>query len=324
MPDQPSPADLADDPGGPPPVTTTGPTHRAASRLLRHDRRLLAFPALAAVGSVALLPAAAWLGAHLVRLAVEALLAAGAADLVPAGWDYPPALVLLAVAFLLATASMLAVATAVVAWCNLGLAAATDALRRGERPSLSHAVAAATWRLPHALVVGVLVGGTLLVPWLAERSTRDRHRWRFARLFGGTYSAARVLAGPAAVLDGASPVGMFRRSHALLAARFDTPVMVRIGAVQRYGAMGFAASLAALVATTVLALLTGASPSAWLDRAPVAVAVASPLWVGVVYGSAVGAVLETLLYVALREGHDRVPLVDVPVDDAVGTISRSD
>lgn len=316
--------DSPDDPEGPPQVTTTGPVHRTASRLLRRERRLLAFAVLATAGSAALLPAAARVGYRvfnvLFAMLVETL---GGASFAVWGETWGP-LYLAVVPMLVGAAVVLAAVTAFVAWCNLAVVAATEGLRRGEGVSPAGAVAAATRRLPHALLLGALVGGTLLVPWLAEHSTLDRHRWRFARLFGRTYSAATVLAGPAAVLDGASPLGAFRRSSDLLADRFGSPVMVRMGAVRRYGGLGLAASLTALAVTAALGTVVGGSPSAWLARDLVAVAVAAPLWAGVVYGSAVGAVLETLLYVALRDGDERLPLVDAPVEDAVRTLTPDD
>jgi len=67
------------------------------------------------------------------------------------------------VALLVGAAVALATVTAVLAWCNLGLVAATDALRRDGSVSLPAATAAATRRLPHALAVGVVVGGTLML-----------------------------------------------------------------------------------------------------------------------------------------------------------------
>lgn len=323
MPEDVHPPGATDDPGRLPQVTASGPVHRAASRLLRRERRLLTVPAVAAVGSVAVIPAAR-VGSQVFSVLFAVLVEAVGGTFFAIWGETWGTLYLAIVPYLAGVAVVLAAVTAVVAWCNLGLVAATDAVRRGEEASLVRAMAMATLRLPNALVVGVLVGGTLLLPWLAERSTRDRHRWRFARLFGGTYTAARFLVAPAAVLDGAGPVDAFRRSHGLLADRFGSPVMVRIGAVRRYGAVGFAVSLAAALGVSVVALLAGASPSVWLGRDAVVVAVLAPLWVGVVYGSAVGAVVKALLYVALRDDHERLPVVDAPVADAVRVIRPDD
>jgi hypothetical protein len=307
-----------------PAVTTTGPVYRAASRLLQRERRMLAFPALAAVGSVAVLPVAAWIG-YRVTAAAFAVLAETLGGVVVAVWgETGGALGVGLVAVLLGVAVGATTVTTVVAWCNLCLVAATDARRRGESVSVPAAVAAATRRLPQALASGALVGGTLFLPWLAEHSTRDRHRWRFARLFGGTYTAARFLAGPAAVVDDGSLPRTFGRSQGLLANRFGGPVMVRIGAVRGYGALGFVVSVAAALAVSVLALMAGASPAAWFVRDFVVVAVTGPLWFGIVYGSAVGAVLKTLLYVALRDDRKHLPLIDVPVEDAVRVIRPDD
>jgi len=78
----------------PPPVTTASPAHRAAAELLRRERRLLAFPALAAVGSAAVLPVAAEMGYRVVLGTLGVLLEAGAAGLVLARMDYGAPLVL--------------------------------------------------------------------------------------------------------------------------------------------------------------------------------------------------------------------------------------
>jgi hypothetical protein len=62
----------------------------------------------------------------------------------------------------------------------------------------------------------------------------------------------------------------------------------------------------------------------WLTHPAVLVGAVGPLLLGFVYGSAVGTVVKTLLYVALREDCDRLPVVNLPVERVVDDLETGD
>lgn len=297
--------------------TATGTTGVVLG-VVRDHPSLLAFPAVAVVSSTLAFLPLLW-G---VTRAVEAVVGA-----LQTSFGFHPVPVTLVLAYP-AAAAFIAGLTVVVATCNVGIAAAMARLVRGESPSVPGGFAAGLRALPHVLVYAALVGVVgAVAAFNRYRSTRQGRRRRFTRLFGTSYTALTYLVGPAVVVDGASPRGMFRRSEAAMTAAFGEDPMVSMGILRGVAtlfAVPFLLSQVALIGHMVLGSLgpgTAELPG-WTDEPVVLAAIAGSLWVGIVLGSGLAAVAKTPLYVAIREDRERVPLLglgrEAMVWDAAG------
>lgn len=304
-------ADVAGDaPRGRHPVPSGRSPTDAGARLLRRHGRLRAFPLAGAAGAALAAPlalrAAQFAGLMTVALLLRALPDAHPFALVPVA-AYP------------AFAAGVTVVSLPVLFCNAALIHGVDQVRRGNDPSLRAAFAAAARSLANVAALALVVGLTLALGGVTERKAGRTGPGPVGRTFGSSFTALTYLAGPAAVLEGASPRGMVRRSRALLEGRFGRAPTVDSGPLKRYLFVGLVPVMVVQVAFIVHVLLTGETSAEWLTHPAVMAVAAVPVWLSLVYGWAVAAVVKALLFVALRDGDDRLPLVNVPVERAVDT-----
>lgn len=288
-------------------------TTRATLSVVRAHPRLLAFPAVALLATAAGFP---FLLVGTVR-GIEVATAALGSLL---GWY---ALALVPVLLYVGVGVLVAGLTAGVTFCNLGVVHATHRLIRGDPPSVLRGFAAAARATPHVLAYAALVGSVGALAALARRrsaSTRRDRRRTFARVTGQPYSALTYLLGPAVVVDGASPAGMFRRSATVLTERFGEDPVVSMGVLQGVATVGAIPFVASQVALVGHALATGGAVPAWTENLPVLGGIVGTLWVGIVLGSALAAVAKTALYVAIEADRERAPLVDRRVADLVDVV----
>lgn len=277
-------------------------------RLLRRERSLLLFPAVALVTTVVItavfLQSLATVGATVTR---------AVASVVDAS---PITLVLLA--FYCLVGAWLAGVAAVITFCNAGLVHCTAQVVEGEEPSVASGFAAAVRTLPQVLVFAGLVGAIGTAVALAERRSALLRK-ALAVVAGGSFAVLSFFVLPAAVLDGHGPASMFRRSVELVGERFSETATITLGVVPAVGT-AFSLPVILLQVPIVVDALLGLHVFRSLLQDNVFVLGGIPallMWTGVVAGTSLAAVAKAVLYVSARDDHDEVPLLRRRFEESV-------
>ncbi|PSP80234.1 hypothetical protein BRC81_03360 [Halobacteriales archaeon QS_1_68_20] len=211
-----------------------------------------------------------------------------------------------------------------------GNAAVVHNVRRileGDPVSVLAGVGAAARALPQVVVLALVwaEGGGLMYT-LERRERPGRLATLVTRLLGIDVAGSMYFAVPAAVLDGAGPVQMFRRSYSLTTELFGGPTILSFGFV-RGTALGYGLPLWLVIGLVVPvdAVLHGGTATLFeahpflLGGVPMLLA-----WLGACTGFAFAATAKTLLYVGASSDRETVPLIDRPVTDPVGEATPLD
>lgn len=282
---------------------------RRALAVARANPRLLVFPAVGFVVTLVGLPALLWAVVVGNRAVVTGLVGSGVPLLVGL-----PAVVFLGVAL------AVAVLATVVGVCNVAVCHATERVRSGEPVSVLGGFGAGLGALRTLVTYGLVVGlaGVVFAP--LEWASGGNHVGRvFTRASGSPYVALTYLVGPLAAFADLGPRETFQRSASLLDGRFGKSPVVSLSVLE--DAVLATATPLVLVhfATVVDSILgSGALYGFVLEHAMVVNGTLfGVLWAGVVGGAALGAISKTALYATIDEDLERLPLLDVSVDDAV-------
>ncbi|WP_435348757.1 DUF6159 family protein [Haloarchaeobius sp. HRN-SO-5] len=285
------------------------PTIRTVA-FLRDHPRLGWFPALGVGGSLLV-----WLGFFLVFRPLTR--AVGVALIETVGLDPLSAFTFGLYASTLLLFSALAT---VVLFTNAGLVACTARLVDGEPVSIGAGVADAFRALPQLVVLAVLTGAVGLVVALLERRT-ERLGTVFAATVGTSYVALTFFVTPAAVLDGAPTVEMFRESASMVRSNVGDVAAVHLGVVPVVGTL-FSIPLFVMQFAVAVDMAVGTKQLPALLEQHVVVLGGIPalsMWVGLVLGASLAAVAKTATYVAIVEDRSSVPVLDAEVTDVVVT-----
>lgn len=223
--------------------------------------------------------------------------------------------------------------SALVIFSNAGLVYCTTQVIEGERPSVGEGFRAAFGVLPHVFTYAVATATGGIVVAILERRTA----WAdsvVATTLGMSYVVATFFVVPAAVVDDATPLTMFRRSAETVVAHlgeratvylgvtlvvanvFMVPLLLAVVLVTVNGAFGIV-DYAVVLEWGVDVLGVSVRRAELLGVGALSALVVFPMWVGWVGGSALSAVAKTSLYVAIHEEQQSLPLFDIDRDEAL-------
>ena len=282
---------------------------RATLATARDSPRLLVFPVFAVVATIVVFPLLLWSITRSLEAAGTALV-----SVVPLALP-----VVLAPVLYLAIAASIAVLSSLVAFANVGVAQLTSDRIQGRPVTVRSGVAAALRQAPTVLFYGVFAGLVGLLGVVMERRSGSRGRYAFAALAGETYAAMTYLLAPVAVGENLSSTGTLYRGARLLRDRFgDHPVLsfTILENVTIVAALPLVAVQTLLLAEVFgnFGLFSGLPGDALVFVVGFSLVV---LWSGVVFAMALAAIAKTALYVAIVEETDDLPLLGIPVDEAV-------
>lgn len=205
---------------------------------------------------------------------------------------------------------------------NAALMACTKQLIDGKPLSIKAGWATAFRALPQLLVLASLTGAIGVVIAVIERRYSGLGSL-VAFVVGASYVTLTFFVAPAAVLDGASTVSMFRESVSMIREHVGDVLALYFGIIP----VVVGASTIPLIIAQVLAMLdmtigTKSTP-VFIEQHVVLVGgfVLVPLWFGLVLGTSLVAIAKTSTYVALEKDQSTAPLLDLEVDEMVMVVA---